>query len=293
MKLNVLRSTAKKCFSVFKSKRDVLAVEINSIHGIGAKLVWVLEILAYCEENNLKPRFKFSYPYSNGDDNYFDMFFEIENSADDNNDFIKISSIGELNLEKNYNDILNIELAEQLIKKYLIINEDVVQEVDGFCAKHFGVKKVLGIHYRGTDKSQEAPYVPYDKVERNINYYLDKFPQTDLIFLSSDDENFIKYIENCSFGRPIIYRKDSFRSADNAAIHHSSQNKYDINRDAIINALILSRCDALMKTSSILSAWSKLLNSNLPLIMLNKPFDGCNWFPERDLFDNVLYDPVP
>ena len=72
-----------------------------------------------------------------------------------------------------------------------------------------------------------------------------------------------------------------------------TQNKYEINRDAIVNALILSRCDALMKTSSILSAWSKLFNPGLPLIMLNKPFEQCRWFPERDLIDNVLYDPVP
>lgn len=292
MKLIAVRSLIERYIAKFRVKDDVLAVEISSIHGIGAKLVWVLEILAYCEENNLKPRFKFSYPYSNNDENYFDTFFEIKNTAN-HNDFIKISSIGELNLGKNYNDILNIQLAEHLIKKYLIIKEDVVQEVDEFCAKHFGAKQVLGIHYRGTDKSLEAPCVPYDRVERNVNYYLDKFPQTGLVFLSSDDENFIKYIESCSIERPIIYRKDSFRSADNAAIHHFSQNKYDINRDAIINALILSRCDALMKTSSILSAWSKLLNSDLPLIMLNKPFDGCSWFPERDLSDNVLYDPVP
>lgn len=292
MKLINVRNLIKKYIDNFRVKNDVLAVDISSIHGIGAKLVWVLEILAYCEENNLRPRFKFSYPGSTNDENYFDMFFEIKNSPR-TNDFMKIGSIGELNLGKNYNDILSIDLAEHLIKKYLVIKKDVLREVDEFCAKHFGDKKVLGIHYRGTDKSIEAPNVPYDRVVRNINHYLEKFPQTELIFLSSDDENFIKYTENSSIERPIVYRSDAFRSSGNDAIHHSGQNKYDINRDAIVNALILSRCDALMKMSSILSALSKLLNPNLPLIMLNKPFEQCSWFPERDLIDSVLYDPIP
>ena len=151
---------------------------------------------------------------------------------------------------------------------------------------------MLGVHYRGTDKVSEAPYVSYDMVEKNIKFYLDKFPNTDAIFTSSDDNNFISYIKNSSIECPIIYRDDSYRSNNNIPIHYTNQNKYDINRDAIINCLILSRCNALMKTASILSAWSILFNPNLPLIMLNEPVDECKWFPEKMLIDNVLYDSI-
>ncbi|MBT8133990.1 MAG: hypothetical protein KJO03_05735 [Gammaproteobacteria bacterium] len=292
MSFNIINKVIDNCLVKLKIKRGTFAVDINSIHGIGAKLIWVLEILAYCEEKNLRPRFKFSYPDTEDYKNYFDMFFEINDSSG-HNDFIKIKSIGELGLDKNYNNVLNFNLSSYLIDKYLVIKDDVLSEVDKFYAKNFGNNTVLGVHYRGTDKSLEAPYVPYDRVERNINYYLEKYPETDAIFLSSDDENFIDYIKKCSVNRPVCYRDDSFRSADDAAIHHSGQDKYEINRDAIINALILSKCDALMKTSSILSAWSKLLRPELPLIMLNQPYNDCRWFPERELMKDVLFEPVP
>ena len=278
----------------YNLKRRVMAVEINSIHGIGAKLVWVLEILAYCEINNLIPQFKFTYPDSSSKHDYFEKFFAINNSYNHPHsiEFVKIGSLGELGLDKNYNDELNIELAVHLIKKYLIIKDDVLSEVEVFCAKRFNKKNVLGVHYRGTDKVSEAPYVSYDMVEKNIKFYLDKFPNTDAIFTSSDDNNFISYIKNSSIECPIIYRDDSYRSNNNIPIHYTNQNKYDINRDAIINCLILSRCNALMKTASILSAWSILFNPNLPLIMLNEPVDECKWFPEKMLIDNVLYDSI-
>jgi hypothetical protein len=37
----------------------VFAVEIKSSVGLGAKLEWGLEILAYCHENGLVPQLKF------------------------------------------------------------------------------------------------------------------------------------------------------------------------------------------------------------------------------------------
>jgi hypothetical protein len=63
-------------------------------------------------------------------------------------------------------------------------------------------------------------------------------------------------------------------------------------RDAIVNCLILSRCEALLKTASILSAWSKLFNPRLPVVMLNRPPDEHLWFPERVLVGENLFEPL-
>jgi len=289
---NISRKMANKRHAETNMKRGIMAVDIKSQHGIGAKLEWALEILAYCEENKLAPRFRFTYPGPNKDKDYFESFFEINNDFyhDEFVEFIEIGSIHELDLDNNYDEILNIELAVKLIDKYLIIKSDVLREVDEFCRESFRNEKVLGVHYRGTDKSREAPLVAYDNVEKNINFYLEKFPKTTYVFLSSDDENFIRFAGNCSIARPVIFRNDTYRSTDKIPIHRSARNKYDINRDAIVNCLILSRCDALIKTASILSAWSKLFNPQLPVVMLNNPFN--RWFPERDLVDHILYEPV-
>ena len=292
---NSVNNIIRKWLKAKKTQQDVIALDIHSNHGIGAKLIWVLEILAYSDEKKLLPRFRFSYPNDINGVDYFNAFFGIKGAANNQTvvEFRKIKTIGELELGRNYNDALDIEYANHLINKYLYVRDDVIHEVDDFCVRNFSGKRVLGVHYRGTDKVSEAPGVPYDIVERNVNTYLDKFPSTSVVFISSDDHHFIEYMANCTFTCPIVYRDDTFRSTDDSSIHHSGQNRYDINHDALINCLILSRCDALMKTASILSAFSKLLNPELPLIMLNKPFDNCTWFPERDLIDSDIYAPIP
>jgi CMP-N-acetylneuraminic acid synthetase len=149
------------------------------------------------------------------------------------------------------------------------------------------------VHYRGTDKVLEAPLVNYDKVILNIEYYLRKFPETNGVFISSDDINFIEYIKKASIRKPIIYRDDSFRSRDGKPVHKVTDiNIYEMNRDALVNCLILSRCNALIKGASILSAWSKLFNPQLDLVMLNTPYDQKLWFPERELIKEVIYTAI-
>jgi hypothetical protein len=123
-------------------------------------------------------------------------------------------------------------------------------------------------------------------VRRNIDHYLELFPHTDRIFVATDDARFLDYLQNASLSRPIVCREDSFRSRDGSSIHESPDtDKYAINRDAIVNCLILSRCEALLKTASILSAWSKLFNPRLPIVVLNQPPDENLWFPERVLVE--------
>lgn len=274
----------------------IFAIEIYSYMGIGANLVWALEIMAYCDEKGLIPQFKFTNPGAKKKENNFENYFEIRHSLILNRPirFAKMRKFQDLNLDIkwNYNSILDLELAQKLITKYLIIKKDVQKEVAEFQTKHFKNKKVLGVHYRGTDKKSEAPLLSYDSVERNINFYLTKYPDTDCIFVSSDDKNFITYIENCSITLPVIYNDDTYRSINNLAIHASGQNQYNINRDAIINCLLLSHCDTLMKTASLLSDWSKLFNPELPLIMLSQPFNEYQFFPGKELAKNILYDPI-
>ncbi|SRR6266850_3064188 len=277
----------------YNSRNGVFAVEIKSSVGLGAKLEWCLEILAYCHEHGLIPQFKFSYPNSAKSEDYFGKFFSLKEIIDEEKParFTTISSITELSLGKDYDRILNIDLATYLINKYLTVQGDVLSEVESFCQQHFADRRVLGVHYRGTDKAKESPPVPYDSVKKNIDHYLKLHPETNCVFISTDDINFIEDMERASVGRPIIYRNDSLRSRDGNSIHESADtNKYEVNRDAIVNCLLLSRCDALLKTPSILSGWSKLFNPKLPVVVLNQPYE--QWFPERDLIRENVFVPV-
>jgi hypothetical protein len=271
----------------------VLAVEIRSSVGLGAKLEWCLEIMAYCDDHGLLPQFRFSYPDAPDAVDHFGRLFRIRDSQDKEARFVTISSIIELDLGKDYDRVLTIGLANHLITKYLVVRDDVLSEVDDFCREHFGGRRVVGVHYRGTDKVQESPMATYQSVRRNIDHYLKLYPTTDSVFIATDDANFLDYLQGASLDRTIVFREDSFRSVDASSIHESSHtDKSAINRDAIVNCLILSRCEALLKTASILSGWSKLFNPRLPVVMLNQPHPDQLWFPERALIGENLFPPV-
>lgn len=269
-------------------KKKIFAVEIYNRNGIGAKLVWALEIMAYCNEKGLTPQIKFTHPDSKQKEDYFGNYFEIGSPTISYKKihFAKMRNFNDLNLNTqwNYNEKLNLDLAYKLIKKYLIIKTNILEEVEKFQLKHFDRKNLLGVHYRGTDKKSEAKQISYKTMESNINLYLTKHPKTNCIFISSDDKNFIDYIENSSVTCPIIYNNDSFRSSNNLPIHTAKNNLYEINKDAIINCLLLSKCNTLMKTASILSDCSKLFNPNLELIIVSKPYDNYRFFPGKEFY---------
>lgn len=277
-------------------KKKIFAVEIYSQMGIGANLVWALEIMAYCNEKGLTPQIKFTHPDSKQKEDYFGNYFEIRipTISYKKIHFAKMRNFNDLNLNTqwNYNEKLNLDLANKLIKKYLIIKTNILVEVEKFQLENFDRKNVLGVHYRGTDKKSEAKQISYETIERNINLYLTKNPKTNCIFISSDDKNFIDYIENSSVNCPIIYNNDSFRSSNNLPIHTANNNLYEINKDAIINCLLLSKCNTLMKTASILSDWSKLFNPNLQLVILSKPFDNYRFFPGKEFYNSTLFEPI-
>ncbi len=287
--ISFLQKTINKQILKSTVPKGYVAVEIKNTIGLGARMEWVLEVLAFCEERNLSPQFRFTYPDS--DQDYFSRFFRIADKlspGEESLKFAKIFAIGELGLDRNYDEFLNLDLADYLIKKYLVLHDDIVKEVDGFCQEHFAGRTMLGVHYRGTDKSTEAGHVSYEKVEENIAWYMEKNTDIDGLFISTDDHNFLEYISGRPIADIVISREDSFRSIDGVAVHFSTSNRYEINRDALINCLLLARCQGLIKSTSILSAWSLLFNPEIPFVMLNKPF--IPYFPERDLLEKVQYE---
>jgi hypothetical protein len=292
LKLGLKRSVI-SWLARYNARSGALAVELRSTVGLGAKLEWSLEIMAFCDDHGLLPQFRFSYPDSRPSEEYFGGLFRTRHDPARPPRFITISSIIELDLGKDYDQVLTVERASYLIDKYLVVREDVVAEVDDFCRRYFSDGRVLGVHYRGTDKIRESPKVSYESVRRNIEHYLERYPATSCIFVATDDANCLDYLQSTSIGRTIVWRQDAFRSRDGSSVHESAcTDKYAMNRDAIVNCLILSRCAALLKTASILSGWSKLFNPRLPVVMLSKPHEEHLWFPERVLARDSLFEPI-
>lgn len=272
-------------------RKGVFPIDINRNIGIGAKLIWCLEISLYCKEHNLKPYFRISDNDSRDAEDFFGKLFI--SSPPSNIKFIKIHSINQLHLKKDYNKHLTIQNANSLIIKHLIPRSEINTEVEQFIKCNFENKKVLGIHYRGTDKIEEAPFVSYNKTFSIISKCLELNPDISKIFITTDNMDFIEFMKSSYLSDLICYHDDSYRSNDGIAIHKKNDlNKSDINKDAIINMLILSKCSFIIKSASFLSSLSILFNPTIPYVMLNKPYDKRLFFPENALIKNNAFDIV-
>jgi hypothetical protein len=282
--------------SRFRQSRsgNLLVVEVNSWVGLFAHLESFLEISFHCERYNLTPCFMSTSPQyvdpQRGPD-WFEYFFtNPQLSVGDSNrvkdgqvPICRIEGIRQLGLPEDYDPQLNLQIAPQLVRKYIGIKPHILEKIEAFVRNHFEDKSVLGIHYRGTDK-RSSP-VLYSDFRKSIDNFLQKNREFDCLFVSSDEQSFVDFIENeFRHTLPVFYHADHERSQTKIAIHRSkSGDRFRKAEEAVLNCLLLSRCHALIKTASFLSGWSKLFNPDLPVFMVNRPFERELWFPDREL----------
>jgi len=160
--------------------------------------------------------------------------------------------------------------AHRLIQKYIQLRPEIKESIDQFESTHFRDKFVIGVHYRGTDKSGEAPRVSYEKMSEEISIVIQNHPNHNhLIFVATDEQNFIHYLI-AQFGDLVCYTPGTIRSTDGQAIHSNLKlPRYQIGKEALMDCLLLARTHILIRTSSNLSLCSTFFNPNLPVILLN------------------------
>lgn len=159
------------------------------------------------------------------------------------------------------------ERGSELIKKYVRLKPHVQKRLDTFMEKHFK-DNVIGVHYRGTDKKSEASTLSYEEVASSLEKEIDSDEHTK-IFVATDDENFITYMQTRFPGKIICL--DAIRSHDDKPIHYPRSNDmYKKGEDAVIDCLLLSRCSKLYKMASNLSDTSCKFNPLLSVTNLNR-----------------------
>lgn len=155
--------------------------------------------------------------------------------------------------------------AFQLIKKHIKIKQHVKEIVNEFINSHFQNYTVIGVHYRGTDKECEAPRAAYEDMLAPIEEAKMILNTEDfLVFVATDEKAFLAYMMEQYPDRVIYY--DSIRSSGNSAVHATSRHKYKKGEDALVDCLLLSRCDYMIKTSSNLSLAAAYFNPKMPMV---------------------------
>lgn len=179
----------------------------------------------------------------------------------------------------NYDMFIQKNLSRQqnykLIKKYIIPRSHITRAVNSFIENNFNNHFVIGVHYRGTDKFSEAPPISYESARREIQIQLVRqrlrSSKKIKIFVASDEQAFINFMV-ASFPGIIIAQKIN-RSTNGSPLHFSAvDSPYNIGEAALLDCLILSKCDLLIRTASRLSLWSSYFNPYVQTIDLNKAY---------------------
>lgn len=158
--------------------------------------------------------------------------------------------------------------ANRVMHKYIKIKPYMLEKADQFAQENFKDYVVIGVHFRGTDKSHEAPPVSYEDALEVIAKQVASLNDDHYkIFLATDEQGFLDFMLG-HFPDKIIYTQ-ACRSTDSTAVHHSDYNAYQIGEEALLDALLLTKTQLLIRTSSSLSLWSTFYNVELPVIMLN------------------------
>jgi hypothetical protein len=270
-------------------EKGYLNVFLNSDWlGLGARIVKTIELLNFAELKKIELNIKYGYK-EKYDSDYFRFLFHFKtNRKYHNKKYIQIEDSNEIVKNINLNNLLSIDKAYSLFEKHLVFEQSILSEVDAYCKDNFINYKVLGVHYRGTDKSGEAPRFNEDMLITEIENCLIN-NSFDKVFISTDEQKILEIISNRFKNIDVIFRADALRSDNGDQFHRKPANSKEIvNRDAIANILILSRTHFLLKTASIMSDCCFIFNPELQYKILSMPHnDDLTWWPASELKNKV------
>jgi hypothetical protein len=182
-------------------------------------------------------------------------------------------------------NVSSIAEAHALFHRYFSIAESITSRVQALKKRLFEGRFVIGLHYRGTDKLLEADRISYDDALASARAALiaaSSKSASPVLFLATDEAPLVAYATNALAPFTVCTAGELIRSTDQDPIHQSHlSNGLRIADEALLDALLLSECAVLIKTASMLSAWSLVFSGPKPTVLLSRPHENRNFFPDN------------
>ncbi len=125
----------------------------------------------------------------------------------------------------------------------------------------------IGVHYRGTDKSEDSPAVAYHAVSAAIrSLQQSESIARSAIFVATDDQGFLEHARHAFPGQ--VAALDIQRSEDGRPLHKARGGGFARGTEAVMDCLLLSRCHRLIRTPSNLGLCSTFFNPRLPVTLV-------------------------
>ncbi|MBI2742499.1 MAG: hypothetical protein HYX48_01110 [Chlamydiales bacterium] len=161
------------------------------------------------------------------------------------------------------------ERGYELIQKYIQLRPEISRKIEEYVEENFKGYHVIGVHFRGTDKKREAKRVSFDSVFNEIRLSIAKLPSDQYkLFVATDEQQFLDEI-SAEFKGRVLYIK-ARRSTDGKAVHFEKKNQYELGEQALVDSLLLSKTEFLVRTVSNLSFCSLYFNPTLPVVTVTE-----------------------
>lgn len=152
------------------------------------------------------------------------------------------------------------------VSRYVKVKPDILVEVQDFFLANFAGHHVIGAHIRGTDM-RYAPVVALGDFVEEFDHQLRSRPDAK-IFVATDQAQYLDELK-ARYGNRLLHL-DCFRSdgaVNPMALERSSPARQG--REVLLDALLLSRCDFMLKCPSAVGEFAHYFNPKLKSIDLN------------------------
>jgi hypothetical protein len=246
----------------------------------GMVILWVFEVLPILESNNVDIS---TLKWDISTASYGAIF---PNLLEYNSEYISPEKINKndkvvklFGLRKEYRQYVlgdDFNKLHDLFFKYFKIPKNIEKIAD-----QYDLTNYLGLHFRGTDKTRDT-FMNNPLTKSDFYIIIDSFIKANTgimnVFLATDEMDILSYLKN-------KYTHINFITSRDLKNNLFWRNNSDVIRngtEAMVDMLCLSKCKIVLKVSSALSSFSKLINPNLNIYRLNalKMFVDIPYFPD-------------
>ena len=233
-------------------------------YGFFAELRMLLEKLLYADFMGFKPSVVYGKNYlyfdkemNNNTPNAFEYYFDSIGGIEESNNSYNI-----IEEKRHYSRIINQlynsskiyksydDAMVSIIKKYIHIRKDLLNTIEYDFYDLFPNKKVLGIHYRGTDYKVGYNNHPQKVELEQIIKILDKYTlEYSYFFLATDEEGVYEFLQE-KYGEKVKSYSDVKRSNGNVSVAFSKDDRknhhYLLGLEVLRDMYSLSLCDGII-----------------------------------------------
>jgi len=159
----------------------------------------------------------------------------------------------------------NREQGRRFVARYVKPLPHILRKVENFVAENISLQYTLGVHIRGTDFAYASP----TRLERYIVAIHQHAKERNLedfrIFLATDQVQFVELFI-AEFGNRIITYECMRSDSDVPVFLWDNADAYRKGEDVLIDILLLSRCDFLIKSTAAVGEYGLWFNPSLECI---------------------------